>query len=426
MGGFSSDSRRRRAARAIALLVVIAPLAPHRSAAADAPPPSTVIVLSWDGVRHDDLGRGPLPALGRLAREGARADRLVVPFPSITFPSHVTLATGAPVDRHGIVANSFRDEDGRRFHYSNDAGWILAEPLWAAAERQGVRAATFFWVGSETDWQGVGATHRVTPFDDEVTEDAKVDRILAWLDLPDATRPRLVMSWWRGADSAGHDHGPGSAEVRAALAVQDAALARLLAGLDARDAWGHTTLLVVSDHGMTEVRETIDLLAALRAEAIEAKVVTAGPVAHLWLADAARRDDALRVLAALPHVRAHASDALPAALRYGPPSRLGDVVALTDPPRVFAPERGIEGIADALFHFLGWRRGAHGYDPELPDMGGIFLAIGRGVPEGARIGTVRAVDVAPTVAALLGIAPPRDAEGGRIPGIGDAATQEGR
>jgi hypothetical protein len=53
----------------------------------------------------------------------------------------------------------------------------------------------------------------------------------------------------------------------------------------------------------------------------------------------------------------------------------------------------------------------HGYAPEDADMQGIFLALGRGVPPGSHPDAVRMIDVAPTVAKLLGIAPPRDAEG---------------
>ena len=51
----------------------------------------------------------------------------------------------------------YHDRERGTFHYSNDASWIEAEPLWVAAERQGVRAAVFFWVGSENDWNGTGA-----------------------------------------------------------------------------------------------------------------------------------------------------------------------------------------------------------------------------------------------------------------------------
>src|SRR5262245_34256942 len=134
-----------RAATVVALALAIG--APAPSAAAHAPPPPTVILISLDGVRHDYLDRGPLPALDRIAREGLRAARLIPVYPSNTFPGHVSLATGTTPDVHGIVDNQFWDRARReRFDYASDADWIEAEPLWVAAERQGVRAATFFWV----------------------------------------------------------------------------------------------------------------------------------------------------------------------------------------------------------------------------------------------------------------------------------------
>src|SRR6185295_4147437 len=169
---------------------------------------ATVIMISMDGVRHDYPDRATFPAFDRIAREGLRAARLVPVYPSNTFPGHVSLATGATPGVHGIVDNQFWDRARReRFDYSNDASWIDAEPLWAAAERQGVHAATFFWVGSETDWRGIGAHLRMAPFDGRVAEAKKVAQILAWLDLPASERPHLVMSYWRGADHAGHTKG---------------------------------------------------------------------------------------------------------------------------------------------------------------------------------------------------------------------------
>ena len=56
-------------------------------------------------------------------------------------------------------------------------------------------------------------------------------------------------------------------------------------------------------------------------------------------------------------------------------------------------------------------RGSHGYRPEAPEMGALFLAVGRGAARGARIGPVHSLDVAPTVLALLGIPPPEWMEG---------------
>jgi type I phosphodiesterase/nucleotide pyrophosphatase len=371
----------------------------------------TVIVLSFDGVRHDYLDRAPFPAFGRIAREGLRAGRLVPVYPSSTFPGHVSLATGATPAVHGIVDNEFWDRARReRFDYSNDASWIEAEPLWAAAERQGVPAAAYFWVGSETDWRGVGARYRIAPFDGKVGEAAKVKQILAWLDLPANERPRLVMSYWRGADRAGHAKGPDHPDVTEELAEQDRQLGALLAGLDARNAWSSTTLLLVSDHGMTRVEKTIPLERTLARARVSARVEAGAAVAHVFLDDLADLARAEQALAGLAGVRVDRGDALPASLHLAFPNRTGDLVVRADPPYTFAAL----GVWDRAAQWFGARFGMHGYPPDLPDMAGIFLALGRGVRAGAHPASLRMIDVAPTAARLLGIDPPRGAEGRAI------------
>lgn len=397
--------------RALVRLVLAAWLAAPPAFAAP-----TVIVLSLDGVRADYPDRAPLPGFSRIAREGARAARLEPVFPPITFPAHVTLATGASVDRHGIVANDFRDAERGRFRYENDPSWQQAEPIWVAAERQGVPSAVYFWVGSDGPWRGTAARYFERPFDDDVPEAKKVDRILAWLDLPPAERPRLVLSWWHGADRAGHRSGPDAPAVNAAMAEQDAQLVRLLAGLDARKAWADTTLLLVSDHGMAQVSEGIDLAASLAEQGIESETYPSGGIAAIHLADPAQRDAAKAALEAIPGVRAYASDALPAAWRYGPASRLGDFVAVTEPPRVF---RG--GTLQRVSAGVGLMNGAHGYDAARQDMAAVFYAMGRGVAPGLALGTVSSLDVAPTIARLLGIDPPAQSEGKPIAGIAPPA-----
>lgn len=380
----------------------------------------SVVLLSLDGVRFDQIDATGLPAFERIARDGARAERLQVVFPSLTFPNHVSLATGAPPDRHGIVMNAFEDRVRGRFSYGNDASWIDAEPIWAAAERQGVRAATFFWVGSETPWHGLVATHRRVPFDESIDEREKVRQILAWFDLPEETRPRLVLSWWHGVDSLAHRLGPNAARVAARLREQDTALGELLAGLDARGRWGDTTLLVVSDHGMSEVSAAIDPGTALSRAGIEARVQPGGGMAQIWLADPAQRERALGVLRGLPDLRVYPRDALPAEWRYAHPSRTGDFVLVTDPPHAIVEPGARPALLGRLFRALSATRGAHGFDPSLREMGGILLALGHGVPAGARLGELHTLDVAATVSALLGIDPPAQNEGRPIAAL---ATQ---
>ncbi|MEQ8858205.1 MAG: ectonucleotide pyrophosphatase/phosphodiesterase [Pseudomonadales bacterium] len=406
--------------RVLRLLLLVGALAalPAAVAAAVAAPASSVVVLSWDGVRHDYPDRAGLPNLERLASDGVRAGRLIPVYPSNTFPGHVSLATGTYPDTHGIVDNVFVDAERGLYRYSAEADWIEAEPLWIAAERQGVPAATYFWVGSESDWRGQGTRFRIAPFDGDRPESEKVDQILEWLALPPEERPRLIMSYWAGADGEGHDHGSESSGVMAQLEAQDLQLGRLLAGMDALDLWDRTTLILVSDHGMTDVSRYVDLSARLEAAGVPARVM-GGAVANVYLDDPADLERALVAIAGLEPARAWAKRDVPAAWRLSHPRRSGDIVVTVEPPFTLSQPRGLAGHLGRLYFALGGEFGSHGYRPDHPDMAGVFLAMGRGVPEGLVIPEVHQVDVAATIARLLGIDPPRQSEGRPVRGIGE-------
>ncbi len=380
---------------------------------ADAP---IVIVLSWDGMRHDYPDLGEFPALQRVENEGTRAARLTPVFPSSTFPGHVSMATGTYPDRHGIVDNVFLDKERGRFAYSGDASWIEAEPLWIASERQGVKTATYFWVGSESDWQGMGTSYRIAPFDGERPEAVKVDQILDWLGLPESERPRLIMSYWAGADSVGHDDGPGSDSVIAQIGRQDAELGRLLAGIDELGIWPRTTLIIVSDHGMAPWTEVLDLSGALTDAGIDAVAVGAA-VVQVYLRSPVPDDEmraALKeILSDVPGAVIHKRDTLPADYRLQRQNRIGDWVVVLPPPFAATRATGAQLLLVQAATGFGKTLGMHGYDPTLPDMGAFFLAMGRGVPN-TPLGEVHQIDLPATVARLLDIEPPRDSEGAPI------------
>ncbi len=369
-----------------------------------------VILLSWDGMRHDYAARGQFPGLQRLDTEGARAQRLRTVMPSTTFPGHVSMATGTYPDRHGIVDNRFLDRKRGQYSYSSDADWLQAEPLWIAAERQGVPTATYFWVGSESDWHGQRSRYRIAPFDGERPEAQKVDQILAWLSLPEGQRPRLVMSYWAGVDSIGHDYGPNSDRVAEQIGRQDEQLVRLLDGLDALQLWPRTTLLLVSDHGMTVSGKFLDLAGALAAGGISARLFGSALV-QVHVAEPAQIAAAGRIIRTFPQATVYEGTRLPAAFRLRHPTRTGDWVAVVQPPFTFARSAGLSGQLQSLLYAAGWDYGAHGYDPALADMAGIFYALGRAVEPSVALGEVHQIDIAATVSRLLGIDAPLQSEG---------------
>jgi hypothetical protein len=52
------------------------------------------------------------------------------------------------------------------------------------------------------------------------------------------------------------------------------------------------------------------------------------------------------------------------------------------------------------------RGGSHGHDPNLPDLHATFVAWGAGIRSGVNLGKISNLDVAPTIARLLGFSIP--------------------
>lgn len=400
---------------ALALLLLQPANAETKSAEAvtEATTDPIVVIISMDGVRHDYPDLGDLPGFERMISRGARADRLVPVYPSNTFPGHVSLATGAHPNVHGIVDNSFADRKRGRYFMSADTSWLEAEPLWIAAERQGVRAATYFWVGSEQDWRGQGTSFRMAPFDGNRPEADKVKQILEWLALPHEQQPRLIMSYWSGTDRVAHRYGPNSKRTHLKLREQDAHLVQLQQGIDALGLWDRLTLMVVSDHGMVPMGDYIDLQAKLSAADVAAKV--AGyTVAHVFVEDPSQLAAAQAALSDIPNTQLISAEQAREQYQFMHPQRAGDLVVLAKPPAIFVQPGGFEGFAMGTLRFFGWDFGGHGYDPALPDMGAVWLLEGRGITPNSSLSSPHQVDVAPTAAGLLGINPPAQATGRQL------------
>ncbi|MDO8484995.1 MAG: alkaline phosphatase family protein, partial [Candidatus Limnocylindrales bacterium] len=93
------------------------------------------------------------------------------------------------------------------------------------------------------------------------------------------------------------------------------------------------------------------------------------------------------------------------------PNRSGDVVVVTRPPYQFDAATPGQRIAFSQFF------GQHGYLPELVDiahninMHATFVAAGPGIRKQEPVADIRAIDIAPTLAFLLGVDGPQNARG---------------
>lgn len=393
---FSLNFLGRARVAAIALALTIAACAHTDTAPAAAQSPTITILVSIDGFRPDYLSPEATPTLWRLAREGASAEMRPA-FPSITFPNHYTLVTGVRPDTHGVVNNRMEDSarPGVTFTLSDrqvasdPIWWEGATPLWVDAERQGVRSATMFWPGSDYELGGVRPSHW-RAFDQGLPDFARVDTLLGWVDAPE--RPLFFTLYFDIVDTAGHRYGPDAYETRAAAAQTDAALARLVDGLAARGVAAN--LVIVSDHGMAEVSEdrVIDLDALLAGA--QARIVWDGPLAGLEPAAGADLSTLLG-----PHANGECLTKQDAAHRFG----YGAHVRV--PPVICLAAVGWRYRSSQIPPYRTPSRGAHGYDPNAPEMAALFIGHGPAFKSGLALPRFNSVSVYPLLAHLIGVTP---------------------
>ncbi len=366
--------------------------------------PAPVLLISIDGFRHDYRARADTPNLDRLAGEGVVADGLIHIFPTKTFPTHWAMVTGLYAENHGVVANSMWDpERERSFALRNreavmDPAWYDGEPIWRTAERQGLTAATFFWPGSEAPVGGSHPTYWM-PYDASVSHEERIDQVLAWLDLPATERPDFLTLYFSRVDSLGHRHGPEADEVTAAIAGIDADLGRLLDGLEARELLGSMHVLVVSDHGMSDIDPERYIWLDDYLSLGDVQVSDWGPAAQIWAGDLSADAIVAALTDAHPRMRVWKREDTPDHYRFSDHTRIADVLAEADHGWMIASRRNRGAI------LMRPTRGMHGWDPLHREMHGIFIGHGPAFASGARLPNLQSVHLHDLMAHLLAIEP---------------------
>ncbi|OOG58295.1 alkaline phosphatase family protein [Rhodanobacter sp. B05] len=364
--------------------------------------PAPLLLISIDGYRADYLDRGLNPTLRMLADTGVRAQWMQPSFPSLTFPNHYTIVTGRYPDSHGIVDNDMVDPVLGTFSLANRKAvgdgrwWGEAEPIWADADRHGLKTATLFWPGSEAAIHGHRPDHW-RAYDSKMPYDARVDQVLHWLDLPAAQRPAFLTLYFEGVDSAGHDYGPDSPQLNQALRQVDAALARLVAGLRQRGLVDHLNLIVLADHGMaaTPLNQRIQLDDLI--DTAHAQVVSTGAVAGIDPAPGHEAELDSDLLKAHPHMTCWKKSRIPARYHYGHNPRVPRVVCSAQVGWLIVSHR------KQMLHGEKPMLGDHGYDNAAPQMRALFIAHGPAFRRRVVVPAFPNVDVYPLMTHLLGI-----------------------
>jgi predicted AlkP superfamily pyrophosphatase or phosphodiesterase len=398
-------------------LIAAAVLAAAAAVPADAAP-HKLLVLSVDGLDwrylrdRDQLGLS-IPNLRHLLAEGQVADGVVGVWPTVTWPSHTSIITGARPDQHGILNNARGPIDPSLSYWS--ATKLKVPTLWQCAGAHGLTTATITWPvtmdaavtynlpevfarrnGGSMDLDAVAA-HATPGLVDAIAKDYPsfkqqwVDdrtRTQATLYLLKHKQPDLMLVHLVDLDSEAHDQGPFGQNANAILERTDELIGDMLKALP-KD----YDFALVSDHGFEKIDHIANLKVEMTADGVTGDLQSMGGIATTTDAKVA---DWLRAQSQKTGSDVGREIPRDELMRYAP--GLANVTAAFEPADHVMFGREETGPA----HLPPGEKGNHGFWPLRRDYHSVYVLYGPGVKKAA-VPTLDMLSLEGRLAAVLGI-----------------------
>ncbi|MFV0248390.1 MAG: ectonucleotide pyrophosphatase/phosphodiesterase [Tenacibaculum sp.] len=360
-----------------------------------------VVLVSFDGFRHDYAKKHPTPNFTQMSLLGVAAKALIPSFPSKTFPNHYTIVTGLYPSKHGLVDNAFYDKElDLEFSIKNRKSienpiFYKGKPLWQLVQENGMKSASCFWVGSET---AIGGSYPDYYFKYKASmpNSKRIKTVINWLKLPADERPQFISLYFSLVDNSGHKSGPNSVDVKKSILEADRLLGVLRGELAKLNL--NINLIVVSDHGMAEIKpKKVNYLSEDKLlkgiDKSTFRVINSGTHAHIYLKDTTQVDRLYQKISIKKSkFKLYKKANFPKSWQYSQSKRVGDLL-LSLPPGYYLSNKVQKKT-----------RGVHGYDPaKSEDMNGIFYAQGSKIRQVGSIPPFKNIHIYPFIAKILNI-----------------------
>ncbi len=371
-----------------------------------------LILISLDGFRWDYVEKYNPPNLSSFIKNGVKAESLIPSFPTKTFPNHYTIATGLYPDKHGIIGNIFYDYkkdtlfNKRNPEMAEDGSFFGGSPIWIEANKAAIVTASYFFVGTEANIQGIRPTYYYK-FDNSVKNEVRVNQTLKWLNLNEKSRPHLITLYFGDLDKVGHRFGTNNdEELKKALFELDKNLGDLFEGVS--ETGLPVNIIIVSDHGM--INQSTNKIIPI--DSIENDdlfmTIDNGTIVNIHPKKDVEVDSVLQYLRQKEaHFKAYKTENTPG-FEYSPRNKNWGAIQL---------------IPDFGYYFWNQRRkaslvkngittiGIHGYDSKYKEMHGIFYANGPAFKDGYEIPSVKNIHIYPLMCDILGLDIPESIDG---------------
>ncbi|KAL0993364.1 hypothetical protein UPYG_G00106710 [Umbra pygmaea] len=369
-----------------------------------------LLLISFDGFRWDYDRDVETPNLDRMATDGVKAKYVTPPFLTITSPTHFTLLTGRYIENHGVIHNMwFNIKTGEKQPYYatqfKNEWWDNGSlPIWITAQRQGLRAGSLHFPGTQSTYQGESQTvkdvePRFYDYKNETKWRENVDKVMdTWFGEMDLD---FVSLYFGEPDSTGHKYGPDSHERREVVKQVDRTVGYIRSSVERNGLSDTLNIIITADHGMSNVYRnglvneiTLSKIPGFSFNDIAFHLVDFGP-AGMLLPKTGMLDKVYNALkGAHPHLHVFKKEEMPERLHFAKNNRILPIILFSDPGYV------INGFFPVQFH-----AGEHGFDNDEMDMKPFFRAVGPAFQKNLEVGPFETVNIYPLMCHILGIKP---------------------
>lgn len=438
--------------RLVLFLVVLFACVPVRSSAAP-DKNQHVILISIDGfpawMWNDESLQ--VPNLRKLAAEGASTKAMTVSNPSITWINHTTLVTGVTPQKHGVLFNGLlvRQGDGKPpkiEQWVDKTRLVFAPTLYDIAHAAGLTTAESDWVAvtraKTINWSFPELPTVEGPIEQEmITAGVIKPEHIAWMQLGPQRKsvtfldnmwtkaaihifkthkPNLLLFHTLNTDATHHTYGPSSMASHTALAYADRLVGDLLQAVEESGLRDRTTFFIATDHGFKKVTKLVFPNVVLKKAGLakglgptintcDAYSMTQGGMAFVYVTNPARKAELLpklkEMLAQTEGIERVIDGMDGPTLGMPTPQEnpgMGDLVLYPKAGYAFRNDAAGDDVTAPSVNYGG----THGYFSGDPELDGIFIASGRGIKKGVVLDRMANLDVAPTMARLMGLKMP--------------------
>ncbi|MDF2942248.1 MAG: type phosphodiesterase/nucleotide pyrophosphatase [Herbinix sp.] len=405
-----------------------------------------LVVISYDAFSEDNWEKASkLPNLSKLIKNGAYSTKLKSVYPTLTYVVHTTMVTGVYPDKHGIYHNNplqpfINEKEQSWFWFKKDIKvpavydalkkhrMKSAGILWPVTGKASIRynipeiraiknenqalkilknGSPFFSIGMEKKF---GHLRRgiEQPYLDNFTTRIAVDTIKR-------KKPNLLLMHLIDLDDAKHEHGTDSLEIEKVLIRMDQRLGDIIEAVREAGLEEDTVFLVLGDHGQINVRYKVRLNQLLKEEGLiyeekgemkwRAYIQNAGGAAYLHVKD----NDTEAELLALDIIKKAMTEECYGIERLYNRKELDNyqvassVGYMLEAKAGFCFEDSLDGPVVTDLEELGIKYATHGFSPNKPEYKCVLVISGACIKKEYQLGEVNMVDIAPTIASILGI-----------------------